>query len=126
MLVEMREYNESFSKLQAKISLTKQVNTLLSSRLVSIENQYWLNAQYSRQECAYIIGIPSEVKADAFEEKVVVIFERLGYNIPTERLEACHRISKKNPKSLSSFREGSTVSRFAKSERLAKNKDSGY
>ena len=98
MLVEMREYNESFSKLQAKISLTKQVNTLLSSRLVSIENQYWLNAQYSKQECAYIIGIPSEVKADAFEEKVVVIFERLGCNIPTERLEACYRISKKNPK----------------------------
>ena len=98
MRVEMRQYNESFSKLQAKISFTKQINTLLSSRLVSIENQCWLNAQYSSREWAYIIGIPSEMKADAFEEKKVVIFERLGCNIPTERLEACHRISKKNPK----------------------------
>ena len=69
MRVEMRQYNESFSKLQAKISLTKQINTLLSSRLVSIENQCWLNAQYSSREWAYIIGIPSQVKADAFEEK---------------------------------------------------------
>ena len=36
VLVEMRKLNESFSKLQAEISVTKQVNTLVSSRLVSI------------------------------------------------------------------------------------------
>ena len=36
LLVEMRKLNESFSKLQAEISVTKQVNTLVSSRLISI------------------------------------------------------------------------------------------
>ena len=36
VLVEMRKLNESFSKLQAEISVTKQVNTLVSSRLVRI------------------------------------------------------------------------------------------
>ena len=36
VLVEMRKLNESFSKLQAEISVTKQVNTLVSSTLVSI------------------------------------------------------------------------------------------
>ena len=30
------------------------------------------------------------------EEKFAAIFEKLGYNIPTEQIEACHRISKKN------------------------------
>ena len=42
-LVEMRKLNESLSKLAAELSVTKQVNTLLSSRLVGIERQCWLN-----------------------------------------------------------------------------------
>ena len=73
MLVEMRKLNESFSKLQAEVSVTKQVNTLLSSRLVSIECQRWLNVQYSRRECLDIVGILSEVEADVLKEKVVAI-----------------------------------------------------
>ena len=39
VLVERRKLNESFSKLKAEVSVAKQVNTLLSSRLVSIERQ---------------------------------------------------------------------------------------
>ena len=65
VLVEMRRLNDSFSKLQAEVSVTKQVNTFLSSSLVSIERQCWLNAQYSRRECPDIGGIPSEVEADS-------------------------------------------------------------
>ena len=97
LLVEMSKLNESFSKLQAEVSVTKQVNTLVSSRLVSIERHCWLNAQYSRWGCLDIVGIPSEVEADALEEKVVAIFEKLRCNIPTEHMKACHRITKKNP-----------------------------
>ena len=97
LLVEIRKLNECFPKLQAEISVTKQVNTLLSSRLFGIERQCWLNAQYSRRECLEIVDISSEVEADAFEEKVVAIFEKLGCNIPTERIESCHRIRRKNP-----------------------------
>ena len=48
-------------------SATKQVSTLLSSRLVSMKRQCWLNAQYSRRECLDIVGIPSEVEADALK-----------------------------------------------------------
>ena len=33
VLVEMRRLNESFCKLQAEVSVTRQVNTILSSRL---------------------------------------------------------------------------------------------
>ena len=65
VLVEMRRLNESFSKSQAEVSMRKQVNILLSSRLVSIERHSWLNTQYFRQECLDIVGIPSEVEGDA-------------------------------------------------------------
>ena len=53
VLVEIRNLNESnewnelnFSILEAKLSVTKQVNTLLSSRLICIERQCWLNTEF--------------------------------------------------------------------------------
>ena len=105
VLVEMRRLNESFSKSQAEVSMRKQVNILLSSRLVSIERHSWLNTQYFRQECLDIVGIPSEVEGDALEEKVVAIFVKLGCNIS---IELVRRI----PQSLSSFCEEKIARRF--------------
>ena len=93
VLVEMRKLNVSFSKLQAEVSVTKQVKTVVSSKLFSIERQWWLNAQYSRRECLEIAGILREVEADALEEKVVAIIEKLGCNIPTKHNQACYTIS---------------------------------
>ena len=43
-----------------------------------------------------MIGIPSEMNADVLEKKVLNIFGKLGCDIPPERIEACHRISKKS------------------------------
>ena len=62
LLEEIRKLNDTFSKFESELSVTKQVNSLLSRRLVNMERQYWANAQYSRQECLDIIGIPSKVE----------------------------------------------------------------
>ena len=96
VLEEIRKLNDNFSKLESELSVTKQVNSLLSRRLVNMERQCWANAQYSRRECLDIIGIPSEVEPDVLEEKVVNIFEKLGCNIPSNHIEVCHRVSKKS------------------------------
>ena len=82
------------SKLESELSVTKQVNSLLSSRFVKMERQCWAFAQYSRQECIDIIGIPSEVGADVLEEKVVNIFGKLDCNILPNRKGASHSKSK--------------------------------
>ena len=82
-------------KLQSELAVSQQVNSLLSNRLTNMERQCWVNAQYSRRECLDEVGIPSEVGADVLEEKVLNIFGKLGCDIPPERIEACHRISKK-------------------------------
>ena len=95
VLEEIRKLNDSFSKLESEFSVTKQGNSLLSSRRANMERQCWANAQYSRRECIDIISIPSEVKADDLEEKVAKIFETLGCSIPPNRIEACHGVSKK-------------------------------
>ena len=112
VLVEMRKLNESFSKLQAEVSVTKQVNTLLSGKLVNIQWWCWLNVHYCKWTCRDIVGISSEVETDALEETVVAIVKKLGYNIPTELTEACHRINKKNPTVIVKFLQRMFVSRF--------------
>ena len=81
---------------KAELSVTNEVNTLLSSSLVNIKRHCWLNAEYSRQEYLDIVGIPGEVEADALEKKLVAILEKLAFNIPTERIAACHGVSEKN------------------------------
>ena len=61
-----------------------------------MERQCWASAQYSRRECLVIIGIPIEVEPDVMEEKVMNMFEKLGCNIPSNHIEACHRVSEKS------------------------------
>ena len=46
---EMRKFNENFSKLQSELSIAKRVNTELTKRIVTLERQCWVNAQYSKK-----------------------------------------------------------------------------
>ena len=51
LLEVIRKFNDNFSKLQSELAATKQVNTELTKRIVTLECQSWANAQYSRKEC---------------------------------------------------------------------------
>ena len=64
MLEEIRKLNGNFYKLKSEFSVTKQVNSLLSHRLVNMERQCLAYVLYSRRQCLDIIGIPIEVEAD--------------------------------------------------------------
>ena len=44
---QIRKLNEDFEKLQFELTVAKQVNSVLSERLASMEGQCWANAQYS-------------------------------------------------------------------------------
>ena len=54
---QIRKLNEDFEKLQFELTVAKQVNSVLSERLVSMERQCWTNAQYSRRECLGLVGV---------------------------------------------------------------------
>ena len=54
---QIRQLNEDFEKLQFELTVAKQVNSVLSERLVSMERQCWTNAQYSRRECLGLVGV---------------------------------------------------------------------
>ena len=47
LLEEIRKLNDNFSKLQSELAVSKQVNTELTKRIVTLERQCWANAQPS-------------------------------------------------------------------------------
>ena len=93
VLEEIRNLSDTITKLSSELSITKNLNTLLSSRSVTLERQCWANAQYSRRECLDIVGIPREVSGEVLEETVLNIFDKIGCSISPDHIESCHRIS---------------------------------
>ena len=57
--------------------IVKQVNTLVNKRVIDIERQCCVNAQYSRRECLEVAGIPRHVSNKNFESKVLKVFSKL-------------------------------------------------
>ena len=52
---EVRKLNESFEQLKSDLAITKNINSHLHNCFVNMERQCWVNAQYSRRECAEIM-----------------------------------------------------------------------
>ena len=48
VLQEVCNLSDTITKLSSELSITKNVNTVLSSKLVTLDRQCWLNAQCSR------------------------------------------------------------------------------
>ena len=94
VLEEVRNLSDTISKLSSELSITKNVNTLLSSRSVTLKPQCWADAKCSRRECLNILGIPREVSGEVLKENVLNIFDKIGCSISPDHIESCHRISK--------------------------------
>ena len=61
-----------FSKLEADKQVTRNANTNLSKRIVTMERRYYANEQYSRRECLEILGVPASVADNGLESKVFI------------------------------------------------------
>ena len=58
--------------------------------IVDMERQCWANAQYSRRECLEVVGIHRDVSNEDLESKVLEVFNKVGCEIPSRDIEACH------------------------------------
>ena len=70
VLEEIRKISDPFLKLQFKLAVSQEVNSLLLNKLSNMKRQCWANALYSRREYLDIIGIPSKVNAYILKEKI--------------------------------------------------------
>ena len=99
----MRKFNDNFSKLQSELVVTKQLNTELTKRIVTLERQCWANTQYSRKECLEVVGIPRQVDHNQLETKVISIFEKVDCRTDPGFVDDCHRLGKNNDRVIIKF-----------------------
>ena len=81
-----------FYKLQADIQVTRNVNSKLSERLMTMERRCYANEQYSRSECLQISGIAVTVADKDLESKVFEILEEIEVPIESTLIEHCNRL----------------------------------
>ena len=103
LLEEIRKCNDNFSKLKSELAVTKQVNTELTKRIVTLESQCWANVQYSRKECFEVVGIPPQVDDNQLERKVLSIFEKVGCKIDPGFIDDCHWLGKNKDRVIIKF-----------------------
>lgn len=60
---EIKEVNGQIIKLEADLSISKNVNNKLTERIADLECKCWMNHQYSRRECLELVGVPLSVKS---------------------------------------------------------------
>ena len=96
VLEEVRMLNKHFAKLESELLVAKKVNSELEKYVTELQRQCWANAQYSRRECLEITGISQNIEHNQLEGKVIQVLKKVGCNIISDNVEACHRISSKN------------------------------
>ena len=78
---EVQTLNRNFELLKSDFGATRIENNSLNEILIALERQCWANAQYSRQECLKITGIPSSVSDKDLEEVVCKAITKAGVDI---------------------------------------------
>ena len=66
--------NNNFSKHKSQLSVTKRQNIELTKHIVTMKDQCWANAKYSRKDCFEIVGIPHQADNNQLETKVLSLF----------------------------------------------------
>ena len=89
-LEEIRKFNKNFVMLESEINILKKINTLLNKTIVDMERQCWVNAQYSKKGCLEVTGVSRDVSNEDLESKVLEVFNKVGDEISSRDIEACH------------------------------------
>ena len=92
LTAEIKEINNHLNELQANVAVTKNVNFRSVDQLVEAERQYWANVQHCQHEHLEVVGIPTSVKDDALEDKVINVFPEIGVKIGQRDIQASHRV----------------------------------
>ena len=95
MKSDLSGLKSDFSKLETDIRVSRNVNSKLIERLLTMERRCYANEQYSRGECAEISGILASVADKDLESKVLEILEEIDVSIDPTLVEDCHHLPSK-------------------------------
>ena len=119
---ENAQLKTQLEEIKSELLVAQNTSQLLCDRVIDLERRASSQEQYSRRECLEISGIPSNVADGHLEEKVRFILHKIDVDIPTEQIEACHRIGK-NGKTIVKFSRRKDISRIFSNKKKLKNLD---
>ena len=98
-----KELIELINGLRTENSVLKELQTYMNQsneRLEKLEREQNRHIQYQMRDTIEISGIPTSVKQNDLEGKVLKIFETAGvevngYKLDYYQIQACHKIGKK-------------------------------
>ena len=95
---DLSEFRNDFKKIEQELSVSKNVNSKLQERVVTLEIQCWMNNQYYRRECLEIIAVPDSISNDDLKETTLKTFKTLDVIIDPSYTEDCHWLKSNGPK----------------------------
>ena len=109
---------KDLKKVEADLAITRNVNSKLRERVVSLERQCWSNSQYSRCKCLEISGFLGSLKNEDLEGTVLKVLEELNVVVDPSNVGDCHwlasRTSKKVIIKLSRRKDANKIRRVKK------------
>lgn len=87
---------KTLNKLKSELAVTKKKSTVI----------WKSNAQYSKQQFLELVphtALPASVSDSDLEKKVLKIFEKAGYHVEDNNIDACHQLSKINERLIVTF-----------------------
>ena len=95
---DIGNFRKDFKKVEADLAITRNVNSKLRERVVSLRRQCWRNSQYSKRECLEISGFPESLKNEDLEGTVLKVFEELDAVAYPSNVEDCHWVASRTSK----------------------------
>ena len=86
------ELNKRLDIVESSLSVSRNVNDHLSSKVSNLEREFHKLEQYSRRECLEFVGIPVAVKQESLMETVIRILDKVDIACGENDIEACHRV----------------------------------
>ena len=90
---ELPGLKSDFSKFEAVIQVTRNINFKLFERLVTIERTCYYNKQCSGRKCLEISGIAASVADNGIASRILEILEEIDVSIDPALVGDCHHLT---------------------------------
>ena len=89
------DFLRRFEVVSSDLAITKSCNRLLTERVVQVEGNAVINAQYHRRESVEINPVPPSISDEELELNICKALSLTRNEVKPDDLQACHRLKKK-------------------------------
>ena len=115
------ELNKNFDRVSSELAVVKNVNNLLSGKIVSLERELLETSQYLRRQMLELSPIPESIDDKSLEQVVCNALSLTDIPIDETLLDACHRMKNKS-RAIIMFKSRKIRKKVIENRRILKDK----